>query len=212
MRENGFKNVTGDERIPVIIGGMTLSAFLKIFRKWIFFSQSGLPAAFKTAGWMRALAGFGAWATLIIGVVATVRHGFSPATVRLDVIGVLAIEAFVSSQVRLSKMIGGAAVKPQHCGSLRHYRSRNRRHREHQAQSRGHLARPALSARQQWPFGRGALTVVEKGRSLKTAKAIVILELGRSLMREPALDLFAQCSRLIGAHTQGATVSAGAGA
>lgn len=116
MLEHGFKNVTGDQRIPVVIGGMRIRDFLKIFRKWIFFSQSGLPAAFTRAGWMRALAGFGAWGTVIAGLVLAMRHPEASPIDRYRVllIGALAVEAFVFSQIRLSEMIGGAKVKPKH--------------------------------------------------------------------------------------------------
>lgn len=116
IRKAGFKNVTTVERIPVVIGGMSLMDFLAIFRKWIFFSQSGLPAAFTRTGWMRALAGFGAWGTVIAGIVVAVGAAGAPPLERFRVllIGILAVEAFVFSQTRLSELIGGAKVAPTH--------------------------------------------------------------------------------------------------
>ncbi len=40
MIEHGYANVTCSTRVPVVIGGMALGEFLRVFRKWIFFSQS----------------------------------------------------------------------------------------------------------------------------------------------------------------------------
>jgi ceramide glucosyltransferase len=105
MIEYGYANVTCSTRVPVVIGGMALGEFLRVFRKWIFFSQSGLPTAFKTAGWMRALPGFGAWATTIAGIA--IGNPWVIAT------GVLALAAFVASQVRLSSALGGSPIAPR---------------------------------------------------------------------------------------------------
>jgi ceramide glucosyltransferase len=102
MRALGYSNVTGRTRVPVMIGGMSLGDFLKVFRKWIFFSQSGLPAAFKRAGWMRALTGFAAWGVLIVAIAY--------ADVAAIIAGVVALIAFMASQARLSRALGGASV------------------------------------------------------------------------------------------------------
>jgi ceramide glucosyltransferase len=105
MIEHGYTNVTCSTRVPVVIGGMALGEFLRVFRKWIFFSQSGLPTAFKTAGWMRALPGFGAWATTIAGIAI--------GSAWVIAVGVLALAAFVASQVRLSSTLGGSPIAPR---------------------------------------------------------------------------------------------------
>ena len=107
MIESGFANVIASSRVPLVIGGMRLREFLPVFRKWLFFSQSGLPEAFKTAGWLRAIPGLGAWATLVAGVALS--SGIAIA------IGVAALAAFTLSQVRLNHAIGGAVI------ALRHY-------------------------------------------------------------------------------------------
>jgi ceramide glucosyltransferase len=106
MNQFGFTNVTARTRVPIIVGGMRLGEFLRVFRKWIFFSRSGLPAAFKTAGWLRAVPGFAGWATLIAGIVLA-----SPAAM---VAGASALAAFVFSQVRLSHVLGGTQVAWRH--------------------------------------------------------------------------------------------------
>ncbi|HEX4451756.1 MAG TPA: glycosyltransferase [Kofleriaceae bacterium] len=105
MIEHGYANVTCSTRVPVVIGGMALVEFLRVFRKWIFFSQSGLPTAFKTAGWMRALPGFGAWATTIAGMAI--------GSAWVIAVGLLALAAFVASQVRLSSTLGGSPIAPR---------------------------------------------------------------------------------------------------
>src|SRR5580704_5400939 len=107
MIETGYANVIATKRVPLVIGGMRLGEFLPVFRKWLFFSQSGLPAAFKTAGWLRAVPGLGAWATLIAGAVL--------ANAAVLAIGLAALAVFTLSQVRLNRAIGGAAI------ALRHY-------------------------------------------------------------------------------------------
>jgi ceramide glucosyltransferase len=105
MIEHGYTNVTCSTRVPVVIGGMALGEFLRVFRKWIFFSQSGLPSAFKTAGWMRAVPGFGAWITMIAGIA--IGNAWVVAA------GAVALVAFVASQVRLSHTLGGTPIAPR---------------------------------------------------------------------------------------------------
>ncbi len=107
MIEHGFTNIVGPTRVPIAIGGMTLVDFVRIFRKWLFFSHSGLPVAFKRAGWMRAVPGLSAWATLVAGCAL--------ASVYVVVAGAAALGVFVASQLRLSHDLGGTAVR------LRHY-------------------------------------------------------------------------------------------
>jgi ceramide glucosyltransferase len=107
MIESGFTNVISTTRVPLVIGGMRLGEFLSIFRKWIFFSQSGLPEAFKTAGWLRAVPGLGAWGTLVAGIALSSGPVIA--------IGLAALALFTASQVRLNRALGGAVI------ALRHY-------------------------------------------------------------------------------------------
>ena len=107
MIESGFANVMSTSRVPVVIGGMRLGEFLRVFRKWLFFSQSGLPEAFKTAGWLRAVPGLGAWVMVVAGLVLS--------SGALLAIGIAAVAAFTVSQARLNRAIGDAVV------ALRHY-------------------------------------------------------------------------------------------
>jgi len=107
MREHGFINIVGPTRVPIAIGGMTLADFVRTFRKWLFFSHSGLPAGFKRAGWMRAVPGLSAW--------ATIGAGCALGSMAVAMAGAGALATFVSSQLRLSRGLGGSAV------ALRHY-------------------------------------------------------------------------------------------
>ena len=107
MREHGYINVVGPTRVPIAIGGMTLGDFVRTFRKWLFFSHSGLPTAFKRAGWMRAVPGLSAWVTVVAGCALGSAYAIAA--------GAAALAMFVSSQVRLSRGLGGNAV------ALRHY-------------------------------------------------------------------------------------------
>jgi len=106
MREHGYINVVGPTRVPIAIGGMTLGDFVRTFRKWLFFSHSGLPAAFKRAGWMRAVPGLSAWITIAAGCALGSTYTIAA--------GGGALATFVSSQLRLSRGLGGAAVAPRH--------------------------------------------------------------------------------------------------
>jgi ceramide glucosyltransferase len=106
MIETGFANVIATRRVPLVIGGMRLGEFLPVFRKWLFFSQSGLPDAFKTAGWLRAVPGLGAWATLVAGLAV-------PSGAMLA-LGLVALAMFTASQVRLNHAIGGEVIAPRH--------------------------------------------------------------------------------------------------
>jgi ceramide glucosyltransferase len=106
MIEYGFANAIATSRVPLVIGGMRLVEFLPLFRKWLFFSQSGLPDAFKTAGWLRAVPGFAAWAVVVAAIALW--------SASVLVVGVAALGVFTWSQVRINRAVGGSPIAPRH--------------------------------------------------------------------------------------------------
>jgi ceramide glucosyltransferase len=56
LREAGYQNVTVFEQLPLVTEPLNTRAFLQLFRKWVAFSQSGLPPGFVVAHWLRGAA------------------------------------------------------------------------------------------------------------------------------------------------------------
>src|SRR6185437_2764792 len=56
VQRAGFRNVMIPHPLAVTTGGMSLGAFVKLFRRWLLFSQSGLPGGFTGRSWLRGLA------------------------------------------------------------------------------------------------------------------------------------------------------------
>ncbi|MGZ3425625.1 MAG: glycosyltransferase family 2 protein [Polyangia bacterium] len=80
----GWQNVIVDQPLHVVTGGMKLRDFLRLMRRWVLFSRSGLPARLTwpayvhgTAIWLALLAGVagalqGSWAAVIVAGAALV--------------------------------------------------------------------------------------------------------------------------------------------
>jgi ceramide glucosyltransferase len=103
----GFRNVVAPHTLPVVIQGLRLGDFARMFRRWLIFSRSGLPMnAFKGRVWMRGLE---FWLGLLLAVSALVfAHPLSalaPAIVPALVLW---------SMVRLHRKLGGAPLPLRH--------------------------------------------------------------------------------------------------
>jgi ceramide glucosyltransferase len=82
----GWKNVVVPAPLRVVTGGMGPWDFVRTFRRWILFSESGLPFRFTWPNWVRGVACWLAWgagaAALVLGDwvslgLAAVAIGFS---------------------------------------------------------------------------------------------------------------------------------------
>jgi ceramide glucosyltransferase len=102
VADAGWLNVMIQEPLPVVIGGMGMFQFLITFRRWILFSQGGLPCRFTRLNWARGLLAWGAW----LGLAAALLLGDAAAAI----LPALAVFAFAASQLRLQKRFGGPSV------------------------------------------------------------------------------------------------------
>jgi len=102
VAQAGWLNVMIKEPLPVVVGGMGMFQFLRTFRRWILFSQGGLPRDFTRFNWARGVLGWGAWLLL----AAALLSGDAAAAI----LPAVAIAAFAASQLRLQKHVGGPSV------------------------------------------------------------------------------------------------------
>jgi ceramide glucosyltransferase len=98
----GWLNVMITQPLPVVIGGMGLLQFLQTFRRWVLFSQGGLPKSFTRFNWARGVFGWAAWIALVVAVaLGDPTAALLPAA---------AVVAFALSQLRLQRQLGGPRV------------------------------------------------------------------------------------------------------
>jgi ceramide glucosyltransferase len=102
ITEAGWQNVMITEPLPVVTGGMGLGQFLRTFRRWILFSQGGLPKSFTRFNWGRGVAAWLGWLALAAALVS----GQLPAAIA----PAAAVAAFAASQLRLQRSLGGPSV------------------------------------------------------------------------------------------------------
>ena len=81
----GWKNVVVESPLRVVTGGMGPWAFLRTFRRWILFSESGLPFRFTRPNWVRGVACWLAWGT---GIAAVATGDWASAALAAVAIGV----------------------------------------------------------------------------------------------------------------------------
>ncbi|MBU8894151.1 glycosyltransferase [Corallococcus sp. M34] len=106
LHEAGWKNRVVHAPLRIVTGRLGLRAFLRIFRRWILFSQSGLPWSFARPNWARGVSVWLAWGSL---AVAMSRRAWSMAA-----LATLPIGFSVWSQVRLQRACHGPPVAPRH--------------------------------------------------------------------------------------------------
>jgi ceramide glucosyltransferase len=103
----GYRNVVSQDTLPVVIRGLGLLEFARMFRRWLIFSRSGLPTwSFKLPVWLR---GAEFWLGFLMAALA-LHHGQ-----HLVAIPAAATVVAVSvSMVRLHRVLGGAAIGWRH--------------------------------------------------------------------------------------------------
>lgn len=104
IAEAGWKNVVIDAPLRVVTGGMGPWSFLKTFRRWILFSESGLPFRFTRPNWVRGVACWLAWG---VGIAAVVTGDWISA-----VLAAAAIGASVWTQAWLQRACHGPRIAP----------------------------------------------------------------------------------------------------
>ena len=104
---SGYRNVVSADTLPVIIRGMGLLDFARMFRRWLIFSRSGLPSwSFKLPVWLR---GAEFWLGFLIAALALFYRQYAAAAIAATT--VIAVSASI---VRLHRVLGGAPIGWRH--------------------------------------------------------------------------------------------------
>ena len=102
----GFKNVMVPYPLRIVTGGLGLRQFIRVFRRWMMFSQGGLPPSFVRPNWFRGVLYFAAvGATFMALVTENWLGALLPAA---------AVALFVWSQMDLQVRYGGSPVAAKH--------------------------------------------------------------------------------------------------
>ncbi|MGZ3406649.1 MAG: glycosyltransferase, partial [Polyangia bacterium] len=96
----GWQNVIVDQPLHVVTGGMKLRDFLRLMRRWVLFSRSGLPTALKLPSWLRGVA---LWCSMLATGYGLTRHWLA-----LAAVGAAGLVAACASDRRLHRAVGGA--------------------------------------------------------------------------------------------------------
>jgi ceramide glucosyltransferase len=102
----GLRNVQSPHPLTIVTGGMSLTDFFLLFRRWILFSRAGLPRSFTWPLWQR---GIEFWLSLI-ALIWSVHTGHFAAAL----LPALALVACGVSLARLQIRFGGAPVAMRH--------------------------------------------------------------------------------------------------
>ena len=103
----GYRNVVSADTLPVVIRGLGLLEFARMFRRWLIFSRSGLPTwSFKLPVWLR---GVEFYLGFIVATMALVRGQYIAAAVAAATMVAVSV-----SVVRLHRALGGAAISWRH--------------------------------------------------------------------------------------------------
>ena len=103
----GYRNVVSADTLPIVVRGLGLGEFVRMFRRWLIFSRSGLPTwSFKLPVWLRGLE---FWLGFLTATLALL-YGFYPAAIP----AAAAVVAVSASMVRLHRAMGGAAIGWRH--------------------------------------------------------------------------------------------------
>ncbi len=102
----GLLNLQIRTPLPVIVGGMRLFEFAATFRRWLLFSEGGLPAAFLRPQWWRGATYAAALATAAVSLLGGTALG--------TMAPLFALAAFVWSEVELHRLRGGGPVPLRH--------------------------------------------------------------------------------------------------
>ncbi|NVJ23996.1 glycosyltransferase [Myxococcus sp. AM011] len=106
LHEAGWKNRVIHTPLRIVTGQLELRAFLRIFRRWVLFSEAGLPWNFARPNWVRGVMGWLAWGGLV--AAATQRKWGHAALASLP------IGFSVWSQLRLQRECNGPRISPRH--------------------------------------------------------------------------------------------------
>jgi ceramide glucosyltransferase len=103
----GYRNVVSADTLPIVMRGLGLAEFVRMFRRWLIFSRSGLPSwSFKLPVWLRGLE---FWLGFLMATFALADHYYATA-----IVAAATVVAVSVSMVRLHRALGGAAIGWRH--------------------------------------------------------------------------------------------------
>jgi ceramide glucosyltransferase len=102
LHQRGWHNVMSERPIRIVSGALAFGDFMRLMRRWLLFSRSGLPSSFKWPSWCRGIA-------IAVGVmvfVAAALRGWP------DVLAVASLTLVVAcaSDLTLHRSFGGAPI------------------------------------------------------------------------------------------------------
>jgi ceramide glucosyltransferase len=102
IADAGWHNVMSERALHIVTGDMGWREFLRLMRRWLLFSRSGLPTRFKRPAWLRGVV---IWAALIAAVLA-VANGWILAAA----LAIVALAGACASDRALHRQLGGAPI------------------------------------------------------------------------------------------------------
>lgn len=106
LHEAGWSNVMSRHPLHIATGGMSTREFLPVYRRWMMFSENGLPLSFTWRQWMAGIAFYGA---LLLSLVALATGGVGAAVPSLAAFALVGV-----SQLILQRLHGGAPIPWRH--------------------------------------------------------------------------------------------------
>lgn len=102
FQKAGFENVSVPWSVPIVTEPIGARRFLTLFRRWVAFSRSGLPASFRAESYLRGAAALGALAAFGASVATGQPLG--------AVVAGAAVALWTGSQLALSRRFSGHAM------------------------------------------------------------------------------------------------------
>jgi ceramide glucosyltransferase len=102
LHDAGYANVMSRAPLHIATGGMTLTQFLPVYRRWMLFSKNGLPLSFTWRQWMT---GVTFYLALVIALAALAVAGPWAALPSLAAVGLVG-----ASQLALNRRYGGSRI------------------------------------------------------------------------------------------------------
>jgi ceramide glucosyltransferase len=103
---SGLRNVMSPAPLHIATGGMSLSEFMKLMKRWMAFGRGGLPFEFTRPMWMRGLE---FWIAIVTLMLALGTHHY-----RAALAPAVALGAFEGSLLAINRIFGGAPVALRH--------------------------------------------------------------------------------------------------
>jgi ceramide glucosyltransferase len=103
----GYRNVVSADTLPIVMRGLGLAEFVRMFRRWLIFSRSGLPSwSFKLPVWLRGLE---FWLGFLMAAFALLHGQYAAA-----IPAAATVAAVSASMMRLHRALGGADIGWHH--------------------------------------------------------------------------------------------------